>query len=190
MFARLTLALEYTHREGITHRNISSAHVYDMRLGGHSSLTLRQAMEKRLKTKIYLEHYYLKDDKVEKYERNADIYALGVLFLEAATLDQKPKYEPEERQMGSPCNKIEQNRVKMGENYPAYLCKVVDALLDGADLTSVVVMMPVLNPKINELLRSPTFIKEFQHCLEKRMEIGRGTQAEKDQLYQRIQNGD
>ena len=129
MYAKLAIALDYTHKAGLIHRNISSAHVYNNRLGGHVPLCLRQAMEKRLKTKMYLEHYYLKEEGGE-YDRKADLYALGVLFLEAATLDKKPIYEPEERKMGAPCgDRIEENRVKMRENYPLYLCNIVDALL-------------------------------------------------------------
>ena len=66
----------------------------NVRLAGQSSTQYKKAVEKFDQMhNICLEHYYLSPTTTE-YNKESDLYALGVLFLELATFAEKPTYSP------------------------------------------------------------------------------------------------
>ena len=103
LFAMLALGMEETHTQGFVHRNLSSSHVYldndghIARLANHANITYKELMEKELYcNQFWCERFYLSPLAFagEKYGPKDDIWALGVLIIEMATLYHKPQYDP------------------------------------------------------------------------------------------------
>ena len=92
----VTLALDQYHSRGWTHANISSRYVIirdsTTLLYGQTPDTYRSGIAKYRKTVFFGEHFYLSPQALsgEKYDMKADLWALGILFQEMATLAEKP----------------------------------------------------------------------------------------------------
>ena len=92
----VALALDQYHSRGWTHGNISSRFVVirdsTALLHGHMPDAFRSANAKEENTVFCGEHYYLSPEAFsgENYDIKADMWALGVLFQEMATLADKP----------------------------------------------------------------------------------------------------
>ena len=73
-------------------------HIFtNVRMGGQSSPDYKKGVEKFDQMhNMCLEHYYLSPEVVSgaEYTQKADLYALGVMFIELATLTKKPEYSP------------------------------------------------------------------------------------------------
>ncbi|HIB77752.1 MAG TPA: hypothetical protein EYO58_09105 [Flavobacteriales bacterium] len=170
LFAMILLGMEETHAQGQLHRNVSSAHVYldkdsqIARLGSHANTTFKEWWEKCYNKVFKGEWYYLSPlaSEGKKYAQEDDIWALGVLFAELATLQQKPKDE-------KPLFTAEQvtagEHLNMVSHFSSEVHDLFEALLqvDEAKRPTIhdILQFPAVTSEVNKLLCSTEFNEKF-----------------------------
>ena len=137
LFSMILLAMEETHAQGQLHRNISSAHVYldkdtqIARLGSHANIYYKEWWEKKYDRAYEGEWYYLSPlaSEGKKYAQEDELWALGVLFAELATLHTKPQVTDNK----TPLFRAEQvtagEHINMVARFSSDACNLLDALL-------------------------------------------------------------
>jgi len=117
-FVMVLLGLEQTHEQGVIHRNISSEHVYlatphHLKLASHANNTYKRHYESIAKICYEGEHFYLCPTVANghtEYTMASDMWALGMLLFEMASLWQKPFYAPCSKNFGHPFQQQEIDR--------------------------------------------------------------------------------
>ena len=89
------MALEQIHSQKMTHRNISSDHVYleqkSLYLGGHVNSKVQEYWESKLNKQFLGEWYYLAPEVLSgtPYDCQSDMWALGMLLYELVSPKKK-----------------------------------------------------------------------------------------------------
>lgn len=180
---------------------MSSAHVYlesenAARLSVSSPVSYRKGVERYWGSKqVWMEHFYLCPAVIagSNYNQKADLWALGVLFVEMATLLKKPKYKIEsilkgersQRQYGQPIteSQMQTGRDKIVSNYPKFIVNIIAALLkvDTSVRASCsdILSFAGINLRVNKVIRNTNFTESFSQGLKDKIDRCKLSEAEK-----------